>query len=98
MAEAFRAVRPKADEHNPYYSLYIDRVPEGDIVEILDEQLPEALAFFRSIPAAKEDHRYAEGKWSVKEILGHLSDGERVFQYRAMRFSRRDENPVPGFD
>lgn len=98
MADSFRAVRPRADEHNPYYSLYIDRVPDGDIVETLERDLPGALAFFRGMPEDKALHRYAEGKWSIKQIIGHLSDAERVFQYRAMRFSRNDPQPIPGFD
>lgn len=98
MAESFRAVRPKGDEHNPYYSIYIDRLPDGDIVDTLERQLPRATEFLRSIPASKADHRYAEGKWSVKQIIGHLADSERVFQYRAMRFSRADATPVAGFD
>ncbi|HXV15743.1 MAG TPA: DinB family protein [Gemmatimonadaceae bacterium] len=98
MAESFRAVRPAADEHNPYFSLYIDRVPDGDIVEILGKQIPETVEFLRAIPESRADYRYAEGKWSIRQIVGHLSDGERVFQYRAMRFSRLDTTPVPGFD
>lgn len=98
MPESFRAVRPKPDEHEPYYSLYIDRVPDGDIVETLRRQLPEALTFFGEIPESRGDHRYAEGKWSIRQVIGHLTDSERVFQYRAMRFSRRDLTPVPGFD
>ena len=98
MTESFRAIRPAADEHNPYYSLYIDRVPDGDIVETLQRQIPETVEFLRAIPESRADYRYAEGKWSIRQIVGHLSDGERVFQYRAMRFSRLDATPVPGFD
>ena len=98
MSQSFRSIRPKADEHLDYYSMYIDRVPDGGIVAKLESQLPETLAFLRSIPESKHDHRYAPGKWSIKEIVGHLSDGERVFQYRAFRFSRADTTPVPGFE
>lgn len=98
MSESFRSIRPKPDEHIAYYSMYIDRVPDGDIVETLSRQIPGTLAFLRGIPDSKADHRYAPGKWSIKEIIGHLADGERVFQYRAFRFSRADATPVPGFD
>jgi DinB family protein len=98
MSESFRSIRPKPDEHIEYYSTYIDRVPDGDIVETLSRQTPETLAFLRAIPDSKADHRYAPGKWSIKEIIGHLADGERVFQYRAFRFSRADATAVPGFD
>lgn len=94
----FRSVRPKADEHVPYYSTYIDRVPDGDIIEMLDRQNPETLAFLRGIPEARIDYRYAPEKWSIRQMVGHLVDGERVFQYRAWRFSRADQTPVPGFE
>lgn len=98
MSESFRSIRPKKDEHIDYYSKYIDRVPDGDIVAKLETQLDETLSFLRSIPESKLDYRYAPGKWSIKEIIGHLGDGERVFQYRAWRFSRADTTPVPGFE
>lgn len=98
MSESFRAVRPAADEHLAYYSRYIDRVPDGDIIEILGRQLSETLAFLRKIPEARADHRYGEGKWSIREVVGHMSDAERVFQYRAMRFARMDATALPGFD
>lgn len=98
MPQSFRAVRPKADEHIPYFSLYIDRVPDGDIVETLSAELPPTLAFLREIPESRGDHRYAEGKWSIRQVIGHMADAERVFQYRAMRFARLDPTPLPGFD
>jgi hypothetical protein len=98
MSESFRSIRPKRDEHIDYYSMYIDRVPDGDIVRTLEKQLGETLSFLRSIPESKLDYRYAPDKWSIREIVGHLGDGERVFQYRAWRFSRADTTPVPGFD
>jgi hypothetical protein len=98
MDTSFRSVRPGSDEHISYYSTYIDRVPDGDIVEILKQDTVETLAFLRAIPEARHDYRYAPGKWSIRQIVGHLGDGERVFQYRAWRFSRADTTPVPGFD
>lgn len=98
MASDFRATRPKADEHLEYYGRYIERVPDGDIVEILEKQISETIAFLRAIPESRVDYQYAPGKWTPRQIAGHLSDGERVFQYRAWRFSRADTTPVPGFD
>ena len=98
MSNDFRSIRPKADEHLPYYSLYIDRVPDGDIIDMLEKQTPEMLSFLRAIPESRVDFRYAPGKWSIRQMIGHLGDGERVFQYRAFRFSRADATPVPGFD
>lgn len=98
MSESFRSIRPDRDEHIDYYSRYIDRVRDGDIVATLESQLGETLSFLRSIPDSKLDYRYAPGKWSIREVVGHLADGERVFQYRAWRFSRADTTPVPGFE
>jgi len=98
MNTAFRSIRPGTDEHLTYYSTYIDRVPDGDIVEILRNDTRETLQFLRSIPEEKFDYRYAPGKWTIRQIVGHLADGERVFQYRAWRFSRADPTSVPGFD
>ncbi|HEX6588400.1 MAG TPA: DinB family protein [Longimicrobiales bacterium] len=91
--------RPAADEHAPYYARYVDRVPGGDIVRTLEEGARETDALLRSERAhALAEHRYAEGKWSVKEVLGHLTDAERVFAYRMMRIARADATPLPGFD
>jgi hypothetical protein len=90
--------RPSADEHSPYYARYIDRVPDGDILDYLQRQLVDAAAFFRAIPDELQEHRYAEGKWSIKEVIGHISDTERIFSYRALRFARADQTPLPGYD
>jgi uncharacterized damage-inducible protein DinB len=90
--------RPAPDEHAPYYSRYIDLVPQGDVLEFLERQAEEFAAFLRAIPAGLHEHRYAEGKWSVKEVVGHLSDAERIFAYRALRFGRGDQAPLAGFD
>jgi hypothetical protein len=95
---SFRSIRPKADEHLSYYSTYIDKVPDGDIVDILERQTGEMIAFLQSIPESRFDFQYAPDKWTPRQIVGHLGDGERVFQYRAFRFSRADQTPVAGFD
>ena len=95
---SFRSIRPGSEEHLEYYSKYIDRVPDGDIVEILKRDTPETLEFLRSIPESKFDYQYAPDKWTIRQVVGHLADGERVFQYRAWRFSRADTTPVPGFE
>jgi uncharacterized damage-inducible protein DinB len=98
MSIPFRAVRPAPDEYFEYYGGYISQVPEGDIVDTLSRQISETVAFLRAIPDSLGDHRYAEGKWSIREVIGHMSDAERVFAYRAMRFSRADNTPLPGFE
>lgn len=98
MTKDWRSVRPAEDEYAPYYSKYIALVPPSDIIDTLGRQIAETTAFLRSLPESKGDHAYAPGKWSIRQVIGHLSDAERVFGYRAMRFARADTTPVPGFD
>ena len=95
---ATSAVRPEKSEYASYYEGYVSRVSDGDIVEALDKQLKETLALIRSIPKDRGNYRYAEGKWSIKELLGHVIDSERVFAYRALRFGRGDATPLSGFE
>ena len=83
-----RAIRPAPDEFAPYYGRYIDKVPDGDIVATLRNQVGDTLRAFRAIPDAKAGHRYAPDKWSIREVVGHLSDAERIFTYRALRIAR----------
>lgn len=90
--------RPDEDEYAPYYGRYISRVPDGDLYAILVSQLADTLALIRSIPEQRGTHRYADGKWSIKEVIGHVSDCERIMSYRALRFARADETPLPGFE
>src|SRR5215468_7057553 len=92
------AVRPEKSEYAPYYEGYVSRVPDGDVVAGMGKQLDETLALIKSIPEARGDYRYAEGKWSIKELLGHVIDSERVFAYRALRFGRGDATPLSGFE
>jgi len=90
--------RPAKTEYAPYYEKYVSRVPDGDIVANLGRQLEETLALINSIPEARGSFRYAEGKWSIKELIGHVIDSERVFAYRALRFARGDKTPLSGFE
>ncbi len=90
--------RPDAAEHSPYYATYLSKVPDGDLLEMLEAQRRETQALIAGVSDAKATHRYAPGKWSVKEVIGHLADTERVFCYRALRFARADDTPLPGFD
>jgi hypothetical protein len=92
------SLRPAEDEYAPYYGTYVNRVPAGDVLALLARQLDETAAFLAGIPPARAAHRYAQGKWSVKEVIGHLSDAERVFSHRAFRFGRGDATPLPSFD
>ena len=90
--------RPAADEFLPYYARYIDLVPEGNLVDLLAEQQPDTLRMLRRVDDERGLYAYAPGKWTIKEVIGHLSDTERVFSYRALRFARGDAQPVAGFD
>jgi DinB family protein len=90
--------RPDPSEYGAYYGRYIDLVPDGPIVTVLRDQIAETLKLLRALPEARGNHRYAPGKWSIKEMVGHVTDGERVFSYRALRIGRGDETPLPGFE
>lgn len=90
--------RPAAGEFNPYYAKYIDPVPEGDVLETLARQEDETASFLRAIPAELHGHRYADGKWSIREVVGHVADAERIFAYRALRIARGDQTPLASFD
>ncbi len=89
---------PQTSEHLPYYSRYIALVQGKDLTTTLEKQIDTTLPFLRSISDEKSLHRYAAGKWSIKEVLGHLIDSERIFAYRALRFARNDARPLSGFD
>lgn len=89
--------RPKPDEYAEWYKNYIDAV-DDDVIDELETQASAFPEFIRSIPPEKADFAYADGKWTVKELLGHVVDTERVMAYRALRFARNDKTPIPGFD
>jgi uncharacterized damage-inducible protein DinB len=88
----------KKHEYNPYYGTYIEALGEADLLATLKKQRKNFPKFIGSIPEDKLHYAYAEGKWTIAEVLTHILDTERVFQYRALRFARNDETPLPGFD
>jgi uncharacterized damage-inducible protein DinB len=90
--------RPADDELTPYYGTYISKVPDGDILRFLEIQLRETRSLLATIPEGRGNFRYAEGKWSIKEVIGHLCDAERIFAYRVLRFARADQSPLASFD
>jgi len=90
--------RPASSEYAPFYAGYVAALPDGDILQILEQQTAELRQLAAGTPTDRETFRYAEGKWSVREVIGHLIDTERIFAYRALRFSRGDEAPLTGFD
>ncbi|HEV7838878.1 MAG TPA: DinB family protein [Gemmatimonadaceae bacterium] len=93
-----RETKPGADEFLDYYARYISLVPNGDVVSTLAAQMKETQAVLRGMPASKATYRYAPGKWSLNEMLGHMIDAERIFSVRALRFARNDPTPLPGFE
>jgi hypothetical protein len=90
---------PAADEYGAPYAGYVARVPAGaDLLELLAAQLDGTRALLQSVPETRGSFRYAPEKWSVKEVVLHLTDTERIMAYRALRFARGDATPLPGFD
>lgn len=90
--------RPRVEEVAPHYRNYVELAPEGDVLAGLERGLGETRALLARFGEARGGHRYAPGKWSVKEIVGHVIDAERVFAYRALRMARGDQTPLPGFE
>ena len=90
--------RPAADEMSEHFAAYASRVTESDPVAVLASQIDVTTALLRGLSEADALKRYAPGKWSVKEVVGHLADTERIMAYRALRIARGDETPLPGFD
>jgi DinB superfamily len=91
-------MRPQSNEAASYYSAYIDLIPDGEIIEILNQQLEETTSFLNTISEEKSLTRYAPGKWSLRELLNHVNDTERVFVFRALWFARGFNEPLPSFD
>lgn len=90
--------RPQRSEAADYYFTYIDLVPDGDICALLDAQLSEMTTLLEQVPPDRIDHRYAPGKWSIREVVGHVNDTERLFVFRALWFARGFDTPLPSFD
>lgn len=90
--------RPQPNDHAAYYITYISKVEADEVKEIISTYSEPLLQFYTSLPEEKANYRYDEGKWTVKELLQHLIDAERIFSYRALRIARRDVTPLPGFD
>lgn len=91
-------VRPEKNEYAEFYQTYVSLVDETDIIPALAKQMEDLRQLLAGTSVEQENFRYASGKWSVKELLGHVTDAERVFSYRAFRISRGDETPLAGFE
>jgi hypothetical protein len=90
--------RPEPHELGEFYRDYVTLVPEGDVLATLARAITETRQLFDSFGESRGDYRYASGKWSVKELAGHLADGERILGYRTLRIARGDSTPLPGFE
>lgn len=86
------------NEYSKFYSTYIQAIKNVELIEELEISLHNFIKFVQNIPMDKFDFRYAEGKWTIKDIIQHLIDAERIFAYRALRISRNDKTPLPGFE
>ena len=90
--------KPEKQEYPEFYHGYVERVQENDLNQALINSLPELQSFVMKIPENKYEFAYAQDKWKLKEVLQHVADTERIMQYRALRFSRNDQIPLPGFE
>lgn len=91
-------MRPAENEYAPYYKGYIEKIEGDDILNILLNQTKECQNILNSFPEHKGDYRYANGKWTIKQVIGHIMDTERVFAYRALCIARNEKQPLPGFE
>jgi len=98
MTTHFVAGRPEASEHAPYFGRYISLVSDPDILTVLETQWKETAALLRRLSEQDGGFRYAADKWTVREMLGHVNDTERIFAYRALRIARADKTPLAGFE
>ncbi|HRI02176.1 MAG TPA: DinB family protein [Pyrinomonadaceae bacterium] len=90
--------RPETHEFAPYYNTYISLIEDNAVLPVLDAQTAEIRALLSDLPEEKGTYAYADGKWTIKQLLSHLIDGERIFAYRILRISRGDKTPIEGFE
>lgn len=90
--------RPASTEAGPYYFTYIDQVVGDDPLSTIEKQLDESLRFFATISEEKSKHRYAPEKWSIRQVLNHITDTERSFAFRALWFARGFQDPLPSYE
>jgi len=96
--EYLKISHPESEEFDSYYQRYVSLVEDGDILSALKDQIAETTDLLNKIDAEKADFRYAPEKWSVKELVGHVVDTERIFAYRALRIARGDQTPIEGYE
>lgn len=90
--------RPENNEYKPYFSTYVNLVPEGDLIQILDKQVDETISLLKDLTDDQSHYRYGPDKWTIKEMIGHVADTERIMGYRMLCIARGDTASLPGFD
>lgn len=90
--------RPQSSEYDEYYGRYIDQVPQGDVRRLLETEIESTLELLGRVPAERETYRYAEGKWSLRDVVGHMIDTERVFAFRGLWIARGAPEALPGME
>jgi uncharacterized damage-inducible protein DinB len=90
--------RPQVTDYAPFQEAYISKVQSNDVHAILEKEAPTVETFYLNLPESKADYRYAEGKWTLRDLLQHVIDTERILSYRLLRIARKDETPNPSFD
>jgi uncharacterized damage-inducible protein DinB len=91
-------MRPKTGDYNPYYDRYISLIANDDIVGVLEEQRKTSEKFLKTFTEKQGNYSYADGKWTMKEVLGHVIDTERIMAFRALAFARNEKQSLPGFE
>jgi uncharacterized damage-inducible protein DinB len=89
---------PATYEYADYYASYVKLVPQGDIIEILRDQMKETVSLLSTLTEPQSEYRYASGKWSIKEVIGHITDTERIMSYRLLSIARGERASLPGYD
>lgn len=90
--------KPEANEYASYYEKYVSLIDDDDVIAVLESQLDATVACLRGLSEEQGNYAYEPGKWTIKELVGHVNDGERIFAYRAMCIARGDKTPLPGFE
>ncbi|EPD50340.1 hypothetical protein HMPREF1210_02911 [Paenisporosarcina sp. HGH0030] len=90
--------KPLRDEYPAYYENYIGLVPDGELTDNLNTQIQDMITLFSSVDETQANYRYAENKWTLKEVIGHITDTERIMSYRLLRIARGDQTPLSGYD
>jgi hypothetical protein len=91
-------MKPKSGDYDPYYDRYISHFDDEEIIKVLEEQIKSSEEFLRTFSEEHGNYSYADGKWTVKEVIGHLIDTERIMAFRALAFARKEKQPLPGFE